>query len=197
MDNFVSSVQGHGPEGILSSGGLNAAADLLSQRGPHPSGWHLHLQIVEQIWFHFDRLDVDLFCNRGEHVESSVGIYAPRDRWAFHGLISESMLTARSLLHFRQAFCVIWRIHIGQAYFKAASGPLVNGSNGPGLCTCGSGSPLRTVLHSTGGMAAVLGAVSGRFLKECVMLPVGHPRLLLPGCIAWTWLHPLFPRLWG
>ena len=60
MDTFVGSVQGHGPEGILSSGGVNAAADL-SQRGLHPGGWCLQLQIVEQIWFHFDRLDVDLF----------------------------------------------------------------------------------------------------------------------------------------
>lgn len=65
------------------------------------------------------------------------------------------------------------------------AGPLVNGSNGPGFCTCGSGSPFKDCGAFHRGTGCGLGCCFRTLLwKKCVMLPVGHPRLLLPGFIA-------------
>ena len=42
----------------------NVAANVLSRGGPLPGEWRLHLDIVQAIWSHFGRAQVDFFASR-------------------------------------------------------------------------------------------------------------------------------------
>ncbi|KAL0149234.1 hypothetical protein M9458_055468, partial [Cirrhinus mrigala] len=44
-------------------GELNRAADLLSRQSTHPGEWRLHPQVVQLIWSHFSKAQIDLFAS--------------------------------------------------------------------------------------------------------------------------------------
>ena len=46
-------------------GAQNTAADMLSRAGPQEGDWHLHTQVVQQIWMRFGQAQVDLFAASG------------------------------------------------------------------------------------------------------------------------------------
>ncbi|KAJ7986790.1 hypothetical protein DPEC_G00332030 [Dallia pectoralis] len=49
---------------IFIPGYLNQGADTLSRQGPGPGEWRLHPEVVELLWSHFGRAEVDLFASR-------------------------------------------------------------------------------------------------------------------------------------
>ena len=49
---------------IYLPGYLNQGADILSRQGPRPGEWSLHPEVVELLWEHFGRAEVDLFVSR-------------------------------------------------------------------------------------------------------------------------------------
>jgi len=49
---------------IYLPGYLNQGADILSRQGPRPGEWSLHPEVVELLWEHFGRAEVDLFASR-------------------------------------------------------------------------------------------------------------------------------------
>ncbi|KAJ8004404.1 hypothetical protein DPEC_G00135360 [Dallia pectoralis] len=49
---------------IFIPGYLNQGADSLSRQGPRPGEWRLHPEVVELLWSHFGRAEVDLFASR-------------------------------------------------------------------------------------------------------------------------------------
>lgn len=49
---------------IYLPGYLNQEADILSRQGPRPGEWSLHPEVVELLWGHFGRAEVDLFASR-------------------------------------------------------------------------------------------------------------------------------------
>ena len=122
---------------------------------------------MDQIWFH-GRLDVDLFCDREEHVVFSVGIYAPGDRSAFYGLISCSVLTAQSSALQTIFLCHMKDPHWTGRFWLSLPAHWLMDLMALAFVHAGVVPPLRTVVHSTGGLAAVLAAVSGHFFGRSV-----------------------------
>ena len=75
-------------------GSMNIAADILSRAGPPDGDWHLHPQVVQQLWDRFGTAQVDLFASRDStHCPSFFSMSDPAGPLGLDALAHEWPMT--------------------------------------------------------------------------------------------------------